>query len=222
MNFIGVLFDLDGTLIHSLPDIAGVINRVRAEYQLPPLAEESVRGHVGRGAEHLIQECFRGELKANPKECLEKFRLYYVETPHWGGYLYPFVRETLDKLRSISKVKLGVVTNKSTASAERSLEYYLPHFSFDTIAGPEKVSQRKPHPAHLLEVMEKLNLNPAQTWFIGDDPIDGLCAERASVHFLLAGYGFAAQAANLPEDKVLQNFSDILQKIPLLKLAIKR
>lgn len=215
MRFLGVLFDLDGTLIHTLPDITGVLNILRAEFHLPQLEDKDVRGYVGKGAEHLIRESFNSVVPFNSVELLNKFRRYYLHTPHSGGYLYDGVEETLRQLRGRKHIKLGVVTNKSTVVAERTLQYYLPRFTFDIIAGPERVSQKKPHPAHLLEVLGSLNLEPSRTWFVGDDLVDAKAALGAGVSFLAAGYGFGGVRAEVAENKILNDFKDILKMIPL-------
>lgn len=215
MRLLGVLFDLDGTLIHTLPDITGVLNIIRTEFHLPPLEDKDVRSYVGKGAEHLIRESFKSVVPLNPGELLNKFRRSYLHAPHSGGYLYDGVEETLVQLRDRKHIKLGVVTNKSTAVAERTLQYYLPRITFDIIAGPERVSQKKPHPAHILEVLAGLNVEPSRAWFVGDDPVDAEAALAARVHFLAAGYGFGGVRAGVADNKILNDFKDILKMIPL-------
>lgn len=214
MNKIGLLFDLDGTLVNSLVDIQGVVNRVREEFYLSPLSQEMVRKFVGKGLENLVTHCFKDVLSTpEPSELIKIFRRYYVEKPTSGGHLYEGVRETLLHLRSFPFVRMAIVTNKNTEAAEKTLAHYLPEIQFDWIAGPERVSQKKPNPQHILEVLDKILVKPEDTWFVGDDPVDMECALRSKVHFLGAGYGFGGV-----ESKVnLNTFSEILHFIPLKK-----
>lgn len=214
MRKIGIFFDLDGTLVDSLLDIVGVLNRVRAHYQFAPLEPHVVKPFIGKGGEYLLTHCVPGV--ANPSELLNVYRAFYVETPCYGGKLYPKVLETLQVLRSFSNCIMGVVTNKPTRSAEKTLESYLPQFKFDVIAGPECVSSKKPDPAHLLEVIDKFNIFPSNCWMVGDDEVDYLCAKAAQTQFLGASYGFG-RVRDCPAVQ-LGTFTDLLPYIlPILE-----
>jgi phosphoglycolate phosphatase len=207
-----VLFDLDGTLVDSLPDIAGNLNRVREFYGLSPLSPDSLRPHIGKGAEHLVRETFRDLPGAEVSEIAIKYRDFYVETPFLGGALFPKVRETLEKLRSEWGMKLAVATNKPTKAALETLSYYLPGFSFDWVAGPEKVSEKKPSPKHLFEVLEAIQVRPADAFYVGDDPVDWQCAKAAKIPFFAITFGIGRVRTNGPED--LFSFAELLEKIP--------
>lgn len=215
MSSINILFDLDGTLVNSLPDIAGVVNWVRSERGFHELSEEDVRVHIGRGVENLVRGTFPEILPSERPSFVEEFKQVYYETPSMGGALYEGVSESLRKLRDIPGVKLAIVTNKPTIAAERTLAHYLPGFSFDEIAGPEKVSEKKPSPAHLLEVISRLNVPKETCWYIGDDEVDLECAAGARVRFLGACYGFGA--VMVPRQIALGSFNEIWDKIPALQ-----
>lgn len=209
-----ILFDLDGTLANTLPDIVGVVNRLRTQFGLPKRPTPQIAIHIGRGAEHLMQACMtealepqRGGLgQAHTVESLiSEFRnLYYLE-PHHGGHLYPDVFETLQELRKRG-LGIGIATNKPERSAKVTLEYYLPGFSFDVIAAPENVTQKKPSPLHLLEPLEKLGINPEDAYFAGDDPVDLQAATGAGVRFFGISFGFGGVVAPV----MLSAFSDLL------------
>lgn len=210
----GILFDLDGTLVDSLSDICGHLNRVRAFYGLPALPEAHLRLFIGKGIENLIKGGFKEMAPEQMPDVINLYRDYYLEQPGIHGSLYPGVRETLDTLRNRSGLSLGIVTNKSTDVAIKTVEHYLPGFRFDIVAGPELVSQKKPSPLALLETMAKLGgLQPGNTWFVGDDPVDRQCAESSGVNFLAAGYGFGGVTAE--PARRLGAFPDLLEKIPV-------
>lgn len=209
-NEIAVLFDLDGTLINSLPDICGILNRVRGEYRLSPLPDETICRWIGRGVDHLIQ----GSVPeiSDRQAVIDRYRESYLENPFAGGHLYPDVREVLQRLKD-NGVRLGIATNKSSLVADRTLAYYLPGFEFEVVAGPERVSAQKPSPLHLLEPLKKMGIPPEQAWFIGDDRVDLESAAAAGVKFLAASYGFGGVKA--PVSQQIQRFSELLEKIPL-------
>ena len=211
-NF-GILFDLDGTLIDSLSDIAGIVNHVRAGYGLAPLSLELIKENVGWGLEHLVEKTFTELSPEQVPELLRRYRQYYLEHPRSTGELYPGVRETLGTLRHHAGIKLGVVTNKSSPVADKTLAYYLPEIRFDIVAGPERVSERKPSPRHLLDVLAQLGLEPSEAWYIGDHEVDAECARAAGVRFLGAGYGFGG--VRVEESRMLGSFPELLKKIPL-------
>lgn len=209
---LAILFDLDGTLVNSLADICGVINLVRGDLGLRPLTTDHLRQFIGKGVEHLM----RGSIPERPveqhPEMAEHFRRRYLQNPHVGGHLYSGVRETLTRLRG-EGIKLGIATNKPTAAAEKTLQYYLPEFPFDVLAGPEKVSAKKPDPRHLLELLPGLGVTAQQVCFIGDDPVDLACAEAAGISFLAAGYGFGGVKTD--PSRTLTAFPDLLGKLSL-------
>lgn len=211
-NKIAILFDLDGTLINSLPDICGALNQVRAGYGLRAREGEEIRVWIGKGAGHLIEGGIP-EIPAEVRpEAVKHYKDALLERPSFGGSLYPGVRSVLELFQAAG-VRLAVATNKSSKAAEASLAYYLPGFSFDSISGPERVSRQKPSPEHLLEPLKKLGIKPSAAWFVGDDPVDKACAEAAGVRFLAAGYGFGGVKA--PKEQCLKTFTDLLKKIPL-------
>lgn len=214
MSNINILFDLDGTLVNSLPDIAGVVNLVRDMRGYQALSDEEVRVHIGKGVENLVRGTFPEVLPSQRPLFVEDFKKVYYETPSMGGSLYPGVSETLEKLREIPGIKLAVVTNKPTIAAERTLAHYLPDFTFDEIAGPETVTEKKPSPVHLLEVIGRLNIPKESCWYIGDDEVDLECAAGARVRFLGACYGFGS--VMVPRQIALGSFSELWDKIPAL------
>ncbi len=216
MKQFGILFDLDGTLVDSLSDICGVINKVRTSLGLHPLSETILGSYIGRGVEALINDSFP-ELSPQERDGLrEKYREHYAATPTMGGKLYPGVRKTLEKLKSYPNVRLGICTNKPTDIAIQTVEHYLPGFHFDYVAGPEMVSKRKPAAEHLTEVMTRLELSPENTWFIGDDMVDFHAAQAAKVTFLAASYGFGSVKGE-PAWTLTQFYDLLLHVIPVIE-----
>lgn len=211
MKEFGVLFDLDGTLVNSLADICGNINRVREKRGLTPRPFGELTRFIGKGAEYLVAGSFPELPGSAVPELVEAYRDEYLANPFLGGSVYPGVRVTLEALRGRG-ARLAVCTNKLSAVSEMTLDYYLPGFRFEAVYGPDRVSRKKPEPEHLLEPMRALGLSAGSTWFVGDDPVDAACAEAAGVGFFAAGYGFGGVKA-APES-TLSAFTDLLAKLP--------
>ena len=213
VNKTSILFDLDGTLIDSLPDIGGTLNLLRVRHGLPILPISGIRVFIGKGVEFLIEGCFKELGPSAVSPLVEEYRTLYADNPHMGGALFPGVLETLTKLRRNPNVLLGIVTNKPSYVVGKTLDVYLPGFHFDEIAGPEDVTEKKPSPLHILEVLDRIGGSPENTWYIGDDPVDFECAQAAKVRFLGATYGIGN--VEVPEAMRLRCFAELLEKIKL-------
>lgn len=206
-----VVFDLDGTLIHTLPDIVGNLNRLRQHFGFPPMPSVDVQPFIGKGAEYLIRHTFpNATTEVKVSEIIAKYVEYNTQMPHMGGYLYAGVVETLAELRKRG-FKLAIATNKPTEAALRTLRAYLPDTEFDWIAGPERVSAKKPNAAHLLEVLAKIDVHPEDAFYVGDDPVDLQTATAANVKFFGAGWGFGG--VKTEDDRVFERFAQLLDRI---------
>lgn len=205
-----VLFDLDGTLIDSLPDIIAAVNELRAELNLEPWHSDAIRAWVGKGAEHLV----RGAVsELGPERVAAGAARYihlYKNLAQPQTRLYPGVRETLRSLHARG-LKLGIVTNKATSSSEQAVARHLADIPFAIIAGPERVSARKPHPAHLLESLAFMQVSPERAVFVGDDPVDAACAKAAGVRFFGAEYGIGG--VTVPAEQRLSALPVLLERL---------
>lgn len=191
-----IIFDLDGTLINTLVDIAAVVNLTRKECGFSPLPVETIRTSIGKGIEHLVKGCFPEVKSEAIAGILARHRELYLKFPHAGGELYPGVVKTLEALRKYPGLKVGIATNKPKPVAVLTLNHYLPAFKFDAVFGPEDVSRKKPDAAHLLETLAALKVAPENALYCGDDPVDFKTAENAGVAFLAAGWGFGGVKVN--------------------------
>jgi phosphoglycolate phosphatase len=207
----GVLFDLDGTLIDSLADIAAVANAVRADFGLAPLPMDTVRTYVGKGADHLIRRMVPEAPESELPRLTDLYRNKFL-THGLQGQPYPGVLDTLRQLRARRGWKLGIITNKSSKAADLAASHYFPEIAFDVVAGPERVSARKPSGRHILDVLPQLGLTPDRVWFVGDDPVDAQCAESAGVKFFGVTYGIGGVRA--AHGQQLATFSELLEKLP--------
>jgi len=213
LNRFAIVFDLDGTLVNSLPDICGNVNRVREHLGLVAWDPARIRPHIGRGVEYLLSGALPESPAVDRPRLIDLFRAFYMETPALGGATYPGVRLALERIRSSPAVALGIATNKHTRVAERTLEHYLPGLAFDAVCGADSVSRKKPDPAHLLETLGRLGVAPARACFVGDDPVDLACARAAGVTFYAAAYGFGGVEADA--EGRLESFGELFAKLPV-------
>lgn len=210
LKYKAVLLDLDGTLIDSLGDIAGHMNRVREHYGFAPRPSSELVPFIGHGVDTLAVNAIPELGLDKLDEIVHRFRASYAADPHVDGKVFEGVPQALTELRELGAV-LAIATNKGSHVAERCLEHYLPGHEFAVIAGPDRVSQRKPHPAHLLEVLKEISIEPKDACYVGDHDVDRDVAVAAGVDFFAASYGFGG--VDVPDSEKLANFPELVTKI---------
>lgn len=189
-----VMFDLDGTLIDSVPDLAEAVDRMLIEMGRAPAGVEKVRDWVGNGARVLVRRALAGGLDhaavgdAETEEALARFLDIYADC-HNLTALYPGVHELLEAL-STAAVELAVVTNKPERFVAPLLEQVGLGGYFRWIIGGDTLPQQKPDPAALLQVMHLAGVEAAQSLFIGDSRNDVLAARAAGVPCIAVSYGY--------------------------------
>jgi len=199
MHFDTFLFDLDGTLIDSLPDLATALNRLRGELSLPPLTAAEVRGMVGDGARLLVQ-------RALPAECfgherLVRFLQLYAEALLDATAPFPEMVTLLDRLWQRGD-GLAVVTNKPaglTAPILAGLEL-TPYFG--AVLGGDAGHAKKPAPDLLLAAMAQLGAVPERTLMIGDHHTDLRAGRAAGVATCFCGWGYGHDDGVVPDFRV--------------------
>ncbi|AIL32462.1 phosphoglycolate phosphatase [Basilea psittacipulmonis] len=190
-----VFFDLDGTLINSVPDVALACQKMLAELQRPILPESRIQAFLGKGARTLVARCLSNDIthyevdKDVLEPALQLFRQYYRQHNGEKATLYPYTRETLDTLYSMG-VTLALVTNKPSAFTPDLLKkFQLDHY-FDLLVCGDTCEHEKPHPAPILYALETLNLTASEVVFVGDSENDTLAAQAAQMDVLLLPYGY--------------------------------
>jgi phosphoglycolate phosphatase len=189
-----VMFDLDGTLVDSVPDLAAAVDRMLIELGRPPAGVEKVRDWVGNGARVLVRRALAGGLdhaavsEVETDAALARFLDLYTDC-HQLTALYPGVHELLEAL-STAAVELAVVTNKPERFVAPLLEQVGLGGYFRWIVGGDTLPQQKPDPAALLQVMRLAGVEAAQALFVGDSRNDVLAARAAGVPCVAVSYGY--------------------------------
>ena len=207
-----VLFDLDGTLIHSLPDLVAAVNRMLAGEGRPTLDAETVMAMVGDGADALVSRAFEasgGLPGPDVAPYLAAFLADYEPRSAETTRPWPGVMETLAALKAQGLV-LAVCTNKpSKATAEILDSLDLARF-FDVVVGADEAPALKPDPAHVTTILDRLGILPAQAIMVGDSRNDVLSAKRAGVKTVVLSFGYAhGPVAELDADFVIDHFCDL-------------
>jgi len=211
-----VMFDLDGTLIDSVPDLAEAVDRMLVELGRAPVGVEKVRDWVGNGARVLVRRALAGGLdhaavgEAETEEALARFLDIYADCHHLTA-LYPGVHELLEAL-STAAVELAVVTNKPERFVAPLLEQVGLGGYFRWIIGGDTLPQQKPDPAALLQVMHLAGVDAAQALFVGDSRNDVLAARAAAVPCVAVSYGYN-HGRPIAEEKpnlVVDNLAELL------------
>ncbi|XDA97369.1 phosphoglycolate phosphatase [Sulfitobacter sp. LCG007] len=206
-----IVFDLDGTLIHSAPDLHASMNRMLGRLGRAPLDLETLTGFIGDGVSTLVArslEATGGRTPAEHEEALALFREIYDTHSTDLTRPYPGVTETLAKLRD-EGIALGICTNKLAGPAAAICKALGLSSFFDEIvgAGPERPA--KPDAAPLRHTLERLGTMPADAIYVGDSNVDLVTAANAGVPFrLFTGGYFNAPMPDLPEGATFDDWAD--------------
>lgn len=217
-NVRAVLFDLDGTLLDSIPDLAEGCRRMMVELGLAPHDQATVHSFVGKGMANLVRRCLveRGESvdEARLAQAVAVFRRHYSEVNGVQTQIYPGVVDALEKLRGAG-VGLACVTNKPTDFTGPLLEKMgIAEFFASTVCG-DTLAEKKPHPAPLLHACSELGVDVAQALMIGDSANDADAARAAGMPVLLVTYGYSEgkPVDSLDCDGLLSSLTDALPRI---------
>lgn len=184
-----VVFDLDGTLIDSLGDLADAVNRLVAGLGGPPLSEDAIGRMIGEGALLLVSRAFAAAgIAADPREALPRFAEIYESLLPGRTVPYDGVPTMLEE--AARRARLAVVTNKPTAATHQILSLLDLDRHFETVIGGDGEWPRKPDPAALRHLIGRAGLGPNRVVMVGDSVIDLRTGQAAGVRTCLVRYGF--------------------------------
>lgn len=213
INAKAVFFDLDGTLIHSAPDIhagANVICRTRGweEFDL-----KTITSFIGNGVPKLVERVFaaRGYSHETPdyEAAVSEFLEYYDAHATDLTAPYPGIIQTLDALKEMG-MPMGVITNKPRSPAIIILDDLDLTKYFDVVVGGDSAPTKKPDPAPYMVACEALGVSPSDTIYVGDSETDGKTAANVGVRFALYSDGYRnSELSEIPHNVIVDNFSEL-------------
>ena len=185
-----VLFDLDGTLIDSAPDLGAAADKMRVDRGLPSLALERYRPLAGAGARGMLGIAF-GMAPDHPdyEAMREEFFANYESCMTQRTYAFEGVPELVEQLIALGLV-WGVVTNKAMRFTGPLTQGMALFASASAVVGGDSTPHAKPHPQPLLEAARRLRLGPGQCIYVGDDERDIIAGRAAGMGTVAASYGY--------------------------------
>jgi len=208
-----VLFDLDGTLIDSAPDITDAVNELLACYRLPPLSVAQVTAMIGEGVKKLVERAFAasGSPLSGPafEEANRLMAEIYPRHLTQSTQLMPGAMEALASLHA-SGIRLGLVTNKPQVAARSVLLHFRLAERFGAIVGGDAVLHGKPAPDALLLALERLEALPQETLMVGDSGTDVAAARAAGARVVVVKGGYTrVPVEELGADFICHDLSEL-------------
>lgn len=210
-----ILFDLDGTLADTAPDLAAALNRLRADRGMAPAPYESLRPFASAGARGLIGAGLGLGPDAEEYEALRiAFLDYYAASLAKHSQLFDGVPALLDQLQAAG-IRWGIVTNK----AMRFTDPLVPLIGLGhagCVVSGDTTPHAKPHPAPLLEAAQRLDISPIQCWYVGDDRRDIQAGRAAGMLTIAAAWGYCGKdgPTQWNADAVAGSPMELLELIP--------
>lgn len=211
-RFRAILFDLDGTLVDTAPDLAGALNYVLTLEGRPAIDLAAVRSLVGDGARALIEKGMAVTgVPATPQQLDRRFADFI---DYYGVHIadesraFPDVAETVAALAR--GARLAVCTNKPEALSIRLLDKLDLAAPFGAVVGGDSLAVRKPHPGHVLGTLERLGIAAADAIMIGDSHNDVASARAAGIPAIVVSFGYTAVPPHeLGADRVIDSFAEL-------------
>ncbi|HEY9572536.1 MAG TPA: phosphoglycolate phosphatase [Pusillimonas sp.] len=207
-----VLFDFDGTLADTAPDLAAAANKQRTRKGLAPLPYEALRPYASHGARGLL----KAGLDMDPdhpeyESCRQQFLEDYEQNMTTLTTLFPGVKQLLSTLRD-HDYAWGIVTNKMEYLAVPLVVHLGLYTECAVTVGGDTTSHAKPHPEPLLHAAKQAGFEPSQCMYVGDDQRDIIAGKAAGMATMVAAYGYCGQETalhNWQADAIAQSPQDI-------------
>jgi phosphoglycolate phosphatase len=209
MKFKGVIFDLDGTLVNSLEDIANAMNTVLQDLNYPTHGYDTYQYFVGSGLRNLVSKSLPATHNSENQidHCYHLMIEVYRDNCTHKTKAYDGIFELLNELKS-RNIQLSVFSNKADALTKEITATIFPDY-FNPIVGLSIESLKKPNPFEALEISKNMGLNPEEMIFVGDSGIDMQTATNANMHAVGVLWGYR------PEEELIANGAKHILNHPL-------
>ena len=219
-----VLFDLDGTLVQTAPEICDAVNDTLAQFGHPQVEQAQVECWIGHGTAELLaqawltstQQADLAQVRASAGFAagMLEFKVHYKRRCGTRSQPYPHVREVLQALRGAG-AKLALVTNKESVFTHRLLDLHALAPFFDAIVCGDSLGRKKPDPLGVMHCMQRLGVQPQRSLFVGDSCIDVATARAAAIAVwaLPYGYNMGQPISACAPDRVITDLRALLGRI---------
>ena len=211
MQYRAVIFDMDGTLLNSLEDLADSVEELLSFYGYPGHTLEEYRYFVGNGPRKLIQRSLPKDMAENETfvdEALVRYKGIYEKNMMNKSKPYEGILEMLGKLQQ-KGIPLAVCTNKQEPAARLIAARLFPARIFREIVGDVPGQARKPDPSRALQIAERMGVLPEEVAYLGDSPVDMETASRAGFLGIGVSWGFR------PESELVESGAALILKHPM-------
>lgn len=219
-QLLGLIFDLDGTLIDSAADLRQALNAVLSSHSRRALTLDEVKAATGDGLRVMLGRAFAASGDPLPPAIeaavMQDFMTAYQNQKASREQLYPHVEATLNFYRT-EGVKIGLCTNKLYAPTMRLLNDVGITELFDFIAGSDTFPVFKPDPGHVLGVAKGLKIPPRHCVMIGDSVNDIRAAQAASIPAIAVAHGYGKNIDDLGADAVISGFDELPEALRYLR-----
>jgi len=222
-GYSAIVFDLDGTLADTAADIREALIRALESEELPPIDVKSVRLMIGGGPQLLVERALH-RLHVETNEALVErltsaFHAEYLVQGNRLSALFEGVEATLETLHSAG-IRIGLCSNKPDDLCRMLVRNFALEKYFDEILGSGGELPKKPDPAPLLRIVERLGTTPDDTLYVGDSETDVTTARNARIPVMLVEHGYTLRAAGqLGADAVIGSVADLVQPGPYAQSA---
>ena len=208
-----IVFDLDGTLVNTAPDLLRALNHVLEQIALNPVDLDTIATMIGEGAKAMIRKGVASQGAALTEDAVEThfqaFLAYYADNIAVGSHPFEGAVAALDHLRDEGAV-LAVCTNKTQALSDRLLAALGIADRFKCVVGADSVPQRKPNGDHILLTINAAGGIPARAIMVGDSRTDERAARNAGLPFVFVPFGYEAETVDqIGADAVVYHYSEL-------------
>ncbi len=215
------LFDLDGTLVDTAPDLVDALNHTLTAEGLTPVDPRAVHPLIGHGARAMIERGLEAQGAWLDADRLEAAFARFID--HYCGHIadasrpFPGAVAVLDILKAAG-ARLAICTNKRQDLSDRLLQALrlAPHF--DAVMGADRASRKKPDAAHVLETLGEAGGRPERAIFIGDSRTDERAARNAGLPFVFCTFGYEIEPVQaIAADATINHYDELIPALSMLK-----
>ena len=216
-NIKAILFDLDGTLFETAPELSDAINLMLKDLEMMELKRNEIKNFIGKGAENLIKQSLRFSSKKNPSLLFakaEKLFTHHYSLISGKSLMFDGVEKAISDLKA-KDFLLGCVTNKPAVYTEALMNQSRLSDFMDIIVSGDTTDKKKPNPLPILHALDQLNIEPKDAIMVGDSIIDIEAGFAAGTYIFTVPYGYQFGESIISDkvDYAMSNFNELTRII---------